>query len=985
MGKGEAEEDVATAAASPIELLRERRRRADGAGDGTASGGASSALRHQVGGGGDGVPVSGVDVAPHKGLQAAEKVAVAVISTALPGPRAGAGSTAGGLPRPGGGCCVDNDDGEGPSAAEDSISPSQHTRILLQKNLKLKQQQYFSFTRVVCLPAPFAILVEFMLPLACILALTWVKTLTDIIVHPQGWGGDVPQNQLDPSTPCVAGIDYHWERATAPDEDRTTSCRPYLEVLRQPQDFWRVLAQLHALPQVKLALAADRLEDVAKVRTMRRWIDTNWYPRTYLNDVPCFGGELIAGDIGWDKEAMSGANRFRNCSHHGVNPGEISGFEDITVMVGDGTSEALQQYITGLDYEHDGRPRIWAAVEFDRIPGGGRPGEHSGDWEYSIRLNITHADTRSMQIGSPTRKHMWSTEYYSTLYGFAGHMSLQLLVDRYIIGRRAADTPAASVLESHNFQKFHVDARYEVDLVQTLSPAQLEVLAEPMRYEPQIVQLLPMPEDGWRKADFYRVVKSVFALVFMLLYMYSVFNIIASLVEEKETRVRELLRMMSVGNTALLASWYLTYAAVFGVLNFVIVVACKMPGGMFEYSDYSVLFVFFSLFSVSAISYAYMVHTFFDKAKTGGVVGMLMFFSMYFCYTAFRSDDTPASIKQAISYFAPCSFAYGVDQLVSREEISEGMHWSNMQEPLEGRWSGVSFAQILRKLLIDAVIYSLLGFYLDQVLPKEFGMRRSPWFPIEQIFPSGKRRVQVGAVDTGTPETATKGDNFEAVNLPNTQQLESENRCVLIDGLRKTFDTPDGEKVAVQGLTLRMYAGQIFVLLGHNGAGKTTTINMLTGLYQPTSGDARVFGKSIVAEMPAVRRRISVCPQHDVLFLTLTVFENLEFFAALRGVPATARDAQVLKKIGQVGLTEKTHAKAGSLSGGMKRKLSLAIALIGDTGAVFLDEPTSGMDPYSRRSTWNTLQSEKAGRVMILTTHFMEEADLLGDRIGETF
>ena len=93
----------------------------------------------------------------------------------------------------------------------------------------------------------------------------------------------------------------------------------------------------------------------------------------------------------------------------------------------------------------------------------------------------------------------------------------------------------------------------------------------------------------------------------------------------------------------------------------------------------------------------------------------------------------------------------------------------------------------------------------------------------------------------------------------------------------------------------------------------------------------------------------------------------------------------MLKKIGQVGLTEKTHAKAGSLSGGMKRKLSLAIALIGDTGAVFLDEPTSGMDPYSRRSTWNTLQSEKAGRVMILTTHFMEEADLLGDRIGETF
>ena len=158
-------------------------------------------------------------------------------------------------------------------------------------------------------------------------------------------------------------------------------------------------------------------------------------------------------------------------------------------------------------------------------------------------------------------------------------------------------------------------------------------------------------------------------------------------------------------------------------------------------------------------------------------------------------------------------------------------------------------------------------------------------------------------------------------------------------------------------------------------------INLLTGLYEPTSGDAQVYGRSIT-EIDEVRKVISVCPQHDVLFLSLTVNEHLHFFGALRGLSDEEREAQVAKKIAQVGLTEKADVRAGSLSGGMKRKLSLAIALIGDSKAVFLDEPTSGMDPYSRRSTWNTLQSEKKGRVMILTTHFMEEADLLGDRIG---
>ncbi|OQR88959.1 ATP-binding Cassette (ABC) Superfamily, partial [Achlya hypogyna] len=208
---------------------------------------------------------------------------------------------------------------------------------------------------------------------------------------------------------------------------------------------------------------------------------------------------------------------------------------------------------------------------------------------------------------------------------------------------------------------------------------------------------------------------------------------------------------------------------------------------------------------------------------------------------------------------------------------------------------------------------------------------------------------------------------------------EERGECIQLCGLRKCFATEDGEKIAVHGLNVTMYAGQITALLGHNGAGKTTTIGMLTGLFPPTKGTAYVFGQTITADMDALRASMGVCPQHDVLYDELTVREHLALYAALKAVPDAA--AQIDALLAEVGLTEKRHVATAKLSGGQKRKLSVAIALLGQSRVVFLDEPTSGMDPYSRRFTWNVLQRNRENRVMVLTTHFMDEADLLGDRI----
>jgi ABC-type multidrug transport system ATPase subunit len=157
---------------------------------------------------------------------------------------------------------------------------------------------------------------------------------------------------------------------------------------------------------------------------------------------------------------------------------------------------------------------------------------------------------------------------------------------------------------------------------------------------------------------------------------------------------------------------------------------------------------------------------------------------------------------------------------------------------------------------------------------------------------------------------------------------------------------------------------------------------MLSGLCVPSGGDALLNGESIISNMDAVHAFLGICPQHDVIFPTLTVLEHLEIFASVKGRNSTQAD-QIQQLLRSLGLVAKTHYPAGQLSGGQQRKLSVAIALVGGKNAVvILDEPTSGMDPVARREVWTVLESYKRGRSIVFTTHFMDEADLLGDRIA---
>ena len=187
---------------------------------------------------------------------------------------------------------------------------------------------------------------------------------------------------------------------------------------------------------------------------------------------------------------------------------------------------------------------------------------------------------------------------------------------------------------------------------------------------------------------------------------------------------------------------------------------------------------------------------------------------------------------------------------------------------------------------------------------------------------------------------------------------------------------------AVDGLCLQVVQGELFSLLGVNGAGKTTTIKMLSCLTQPTSGDAFLLGKSICTDTAAVKSMIAVSPQETAIAPGLSVRENLELMCGVHGFTKEERNIKIAEITQLLGLEAMLQKKAGKLSGGWQRRLSIAMALISEPEILFLDEPTLGLDVLARSDLWELIRNIKGKVTIILTTHYMEEAEALSDRIA---
>jgi len=445
--------------------------------------------------------------------------------------------------------------------------------------------------------------------------------------------------------------------------------------------------------------------------------------------------------------------------------------------------------------------------------------------------------------------------------------------------------------------------------------------------------------------------------------------------------LKESMKMMGLANWIHWCAWF-TKNLLFLLVTISIATILLKVMKIFEFSDGSLLFVFLVLYIIASIMFCFAVSVFFSRPFVGMLFGAVAWYCSLVPYQTFAQQEAYEALsrgEKAASCLLPNTCLGIATRIIAKfESLEVGLTWSRVgRSPAPD--DDFSFAYVLGMFIVQSIIYGIITWYVEAVFPGSYGIPKPFYFPFTKSYWCGASADNV--IEVGIEQELNPLDKMSE-NVAIEEETHDLPIGVGIRDLRKVFKGSTGSEVAVDGLTLNMYKGQITALLGHNGAGKTTTMSILTGLFPPTSGSAHVDGKSILTDMEAIRESLGLCPQHNVLFDRLTVKEHLEFFINLKGTFGQQAETEVLQMINDIQLSDKMHWASSKLSGGMKRKLSCAIALIGGSQTVFLDEPTSGMGPYARRGTWDLLLKHKAGKTIILTTHFMDEADFLGDRIA---
>ncbi|KFV67554.1 Retinal-specific ATP-binding cassette transporter, partial [Dryobates pubescens] len=492
------------------------------------------------------------------------------------------------------------------------------------------------------------------------------------------------------------------------------------------------------------------------------------------------------------------------------------------------------------------------------------------------------------------------------------------------------------------------------------------------------IYLQQMPYPCFVDDVFMITLNRSFPIFMVLAWVYSVSMAVKSIVLEKEMRLKEAMKNRGITNGVIWCSWFLDSFIMMAVSTFLLT-ALVMCGGVLHYSSPLLFFLFLMAFTTASIMQCFLFSTFFSKANLAAACSGIIYFTLYLphivCFV--WQDRLTVNLKSLLSLISQVAFGFGTEYLSRYEEQGLGLQWGNIRtSPLEG--DQYSFLFSIQMMLLDAFLYGILAWYLDNVFPGDYGLPQPWYFPVQESYWLGSRHSKAektATADVMSPVIrATRGNTFFE---PEPTGLIP---GVCIQNLVKMF--ANRPKPAVDGVNITFYEGQITAFLGQNGAGKTTTMSIVTGLFPPTSGTVLIGGLDIQTHMDSVRHSLGMCPQYNILFNQLTVSEHILFYSQLKGRSRDEAEQELETMLEDMGLTHKRNEEAQNLSGGMQRKLSVAIAFVGEAKVVVLDEPTSGVDPYSRRSIWDLLLKYRSGRTIILSTHHMDEADILGDRVA---
>ncbi|BES97662.1 ATP-Hypothetical protein cassette sub-family A member [Nesidiocoris tenuis] len=431
--------------------------------------------------------------------------------------------------------------------------------------------------------------------------------------------------------------------------------------------------------------------------------------------------------------------------------------------------------------------------------------------------------------------------------------------------------------------------------------------------------------------------------------------------QEKFGGMREMLVLNGIKLWMVYASWFFMFGLLALILSTIVTICWKFPvqgGALLPKSNPLVILTIIFLYSCSSFACIGFICSL-VTSQTHTIIAILL-------YCLFSVSDVKISVFALVPNIGLFQIFYVV---IHYEVIGEGAYFTNFFDDPKTTDAVPPFGISLLIMSAGMVMFVILMAYVDTIKPGPYG-RAKPWYFVVNYCRSNSRTVRPSVE---APPTAFGGAVTETTNANKPFGLK------VVDLVKKF-----GNFKALDDLSLTIYKNEITVLLGHNGAGKTTFFSIICGMFSPTSGQVHTDSYSVFSgnNLSLFRRDLGYCPQHSLVYSDLTVHEHLVFFGMVKGFTKTValRKSDIWTK--KFEIYHRRDKTAKHLSGGMKRKLSLAIAVIGDPLILLLDEPTSGLDPESRRSIWDLLLSLRGNRTIVISTHDMEEADILSDRIA---
>ena len=463
--------------------------------------------------------------------------------------------------------------------------------------------------------------------------------------------------------------------------------------------------------------------------------------------------------------------------------------------------------------------------------------------------------------------------------------------------------------------------------------------------------------------SFYSIVSFMIALQFSIIG----YNFNMRMIDEKENKLFILLERQGISKMDYFISWFFTFYTLF---SFSIIGFTKY---LFFYISFRHILVLINMlfFSFSIFASCIFFTTCIKSTKTGTTAVKFFNFGSILLGFVVVLPKTSKITKYFFSLIPHINLYLCLCSIFHLENF-EKMSW----DKLWLKANRISYMESILIYIFDIILYLGLSFIIQSY--KDSGLEFYDY--IKSFFTNVSRNVNLieGYSKTNEIEKLTipKFETHHQELSPSNQQKSEQNYCLRIINVSKNFD----EVKAVDNFNGELFPNEIFCLLGHNGAGKTTLVNMISGIYDPNHGDILFNGKSLVTNKKYLYKNIGLCQQEDIFFDYLTVQEHLEYMCKIKGSKVNKKEIEDL--MNKIELSSKKDALCGTLSGGQKRKLCIALALIGESQIILLDEPTSGMDIRARRQLWEFLSIYKKNKIILLTTHFLDEAEYLGDRIG---